>query len=211
MAEFRPLVPLSPERQKARAARAAAGGSLQRGPARHLHGLVPAGALHHSHRLAALPADHLQQRFSDFSEPWIRGDRSRDDPQRPHYSRGRPSASGQGPPPVAGRFAGPLGGRYPGRRNHQFPDRRWRDLPERQSGDLQHHRALHARGCRYPQLRIHGRGSARPGPNPGRARIPWVKIDPEEQMYEYACHEDNYDMVHFLAGARAREKKGETK
>lgn len=39
------------------------------------------------------------------------------------------------------------------------------------------------------------------------ARIPWVKIDPEEQMYEYACHEDNYDMVHFLSGARAREKK----
>jgi len=30
-------------------------------------------------------------------------------------------------------------------------------------------------------------------------------------MYEYACHEDNYDMVHFLTGARAREKRGETK
>ena len=46
---------------------------------------------------------------------------------------------------------------------------------------------------------------------PWSARIPWTKIDPEEQMYEYACHEDNYDMVHFLTGARAREKKGETK
>ena len=46
---------------------------------------------------------------------------------------------------------------------------------------------------------------------PWSARIPWIKIDPEEQMYEYACHEDNYDMVHFLTGARAREKKGETK
>ena len=42
---------------------------------------------------------------------------------------------------------------------------------------------------------------------PWTARIPWNKIDPAEQMYEYACHEDNYDMVHFLAGARAREKK----
>jgi len=41
------------------------------------------------------------------------------------------------------------------------------------------------------------------------AVIPWAKIDPNEQMYEYACHEDNYDMVHFLTGARAREKKGE--
>jgi hypothetical protein len=46
---------------------------------------------------------------------------------------------------------------------------------------------------------------------PWTARIPWVKVDPEEQMYEYACHEDNYDLVHFLSGARERERKGETK
>jgi len=46
---------------------------------------------------------------------------------------------------------------------------------------------------------------------PWTARIPWTKIDPKEQMYEYACHEDNYDIVHFLSGARIREKKGETK
>src|SRR5262249_49431286 len=38
--------------------------------------------------------------------------------------------------------------------------------------------------------------------------IPWNKIDPQEQMYEYACHEDNYDISHFLVGAREREKKG---
>ena len=43
------------------------------------------------------------------------------------------------------------------------------------------------------------------------ALIPWTKIDPKEQMYEYACHEDNYDEVHFLSGARAREKRGEAK
>ena len=41
---------------------------------------------------------------------------------------------------------------------------------------------------------------------PWTARIPWNKIDPAEQLYEYACHEDNYDFVHFLSGARAREK-----
>jgi len=41
---------------------------------------------------------------------------------------------------------------------------------------------------------------------PWTARIPWTKIDPDEQMYEYACHEDNYDLVHFLSGARSREK-----
>jgi hypothetical protein len=46
---------------------------------------------------------------------------------------------------------------------------------------------------------------------PWTARIPWTKVDPEEQMYEYACHEDNYDIVHFLAGARGREQRGEAK
>lgn len=44
---------------------------------------------------------------------------------------------------------------------------------------------------------------------PWTARIPWTKVDPAEQMYEYACHEDNYDIVHLLSGARIREKKGE--
>jgi hypothetical protein len=46
---------------------------------------------------------------------------------------------------------------------------------------------------------------------PWTAKIPWNRIDPDEQMYEYGCHEDNYDEVHFLSGARSREKKGETK
>jgi hypothetical protein len=40
--------------------------------------------------------------------------------------------------------------------------------------------------------------------------IPWNKVDPAEQMFEYACHEDNFDIVHFLTGARLREKNGET-
>src|SRR2546430_5514825 len=46
---------------------------------------------------------------------------------------------------------------------------------------------------------------------PWTARIPWNRIDPQEQMYEYGCHEDNYDEIHFLSGARSREKRGETK
>src|SRR6476620_4489492 len=46
---------------------------------------------------------------------------------------------------------------------------------------------------------------------PWTAVIPWTKIDPDEQMYEYACHEDNYDIVHFLSGARDRERRGEAK
>jgi hypothetical protein len=46
---------------------------------------------------------------------------------------------------------------------------------------------------------------------PWTAMIPWTKIDPAEQMYEYACHEDNFDIVHLLSGARRREKNGEGK
>jgi len=45
---------------------------------------------------------------------------------------------------------------------------------------------------------------------PWTARVPWAKVDPEEQLFEYACHEDNFDIVHFLTGARKREAKGET-
>jgi hypothetical protein len=46
---------------------------------------------------------------------------------------------------------------------------------------------------------------------PWTALIPWTRIDPAEQMYEYACHEDNFDIVHLLSGARTREKNGEGK
>ena len=43
---------------------------------------------------------------------------------------------------------------------------------------------------------------------PWTALIPWNKVDPDEQMFEYACHEDNFDIVHFLTGARlAREER----
>jgi hypothetical protein len=44
---------------------------------------------------------------------------------------------------------------------------------------------------------------------PWTAVIPWIKVDPGEQMYEYACHEDNFDIVHLLSGARRREQNGE--
>jgi hypothetical protein len=45
---------------------------------------------------------------------------------------------------------------------------------------------------------------------PWTAMIPWTRVDPAEQMYEYGCHEDNFDIVHLLQGARIREKNGET-
>jgi hypothetical protein len=37
--------------------------------------------------------------------------------------------------------------------------------------------------------------------------VPWNKTN--EQIYEYQCQELNYDMYHWLEGARAREKRGE--
>ena len=37
--------------------------------------------------------------------------------------------------------------------------------------------------------------------------VPWNRTD--EQIYEYQCQELNYDMFHWLDGARAREKRGE--
>jgi hypothetical protein len=46
---------------------------------------------------------------------------------------------------------------------------------------------------------------------PWTAVIPWTKVDPGEQLYEYMCHEDNFDIVHLLTGARTREKNGEGK
>jgi len=42
---------------------------------------------------------------------------------------------------------------------------------------------------------------------PWTAMVPWSKIN--EQLYEYTTHEDNYDLVHLLVGARVREAKGE--
>jgi hypothetical protein len=40
---------------------------------------------------------------------------------------------------------------------------------------------------------------------PWTAMVPWNRTD--EQMYEYQCHESNYDLVHLLSGARIREKQ----
>jgi len=42
---------------------------------------------------------------------------------------------------------------------------------------------------------------------PWTAMVSWSKIT--EQLYEYTTHEDNYDLVHLLVGARVREARGE--
>ena len=62
-----------------------------------------------------------------------------------------------------------------------------------------------ARAGLYPELI--GAYGAEPA---GQSVVPWTNVDPEEQMYEYACHDDNYDMVNLLIGARSREANGKT-
>ena len=62
-----------------------------------------------------------------------------------------------------------------------------------------------ARAGLYPEL-IGAYG----GEPAGQSVVPWTNVDPEEQMYEYACHDDNYDMVNLLIGARSREANGKT-
>ncbi|MBI4885606.1 MAG: hypothetical protein HY824_00800 [Acidobacteria bacterium] len=42
---------------------------------------------------------------------------------------------------------------------------------------------------------------------PWTAMVPWGRI--KQQLYEYSIHEENYDLVHLLAGARLREARGE--
>jgi hypothetical protein len=42
---------------------------------------------------------------------------------------------------------------------------------------------------------------------PFTVSIPWNQVD--EQIYEYACYETNYDMYHWLSQARNREAAGE--
>jgi hypothetical protein len=42
---------------------------------------------------------------------------------------------------------------------------------------------------------------------PWTAMVSWSKIN--QQLYEYTTHEDNYDLVHLLVGARVREARGE--
>jgi hypothetical protein len=44
---------------------------------------------------------------------------------------------------------------------------------------------------------------------PWTAKMPWRRTT--DQVFEYACHEGNYAMVHMLAGARVQEKKAQAK
>jgi hypothetical protein len=46
---------------------------------------------------------------------------------------------------------------------------------------------------------------------PWSAMVPWKLMGADNQLYEYACHEDNYDIMHYLGGARTREKAAQTK
>ena len=155
-----PLVPLSPERQKARAARADANARFNAGLPDDVSGHVAAGALHHPHRFAAVPADDLQQRFSHLPESratW----RSR--PEMIHSARiipldGRPHLGKN-----LHQWLGDTRGHWDGNtlvvETTNFRTDDGVVFQNANPGDLPHHRTLHARRRRHAQLRVHGRGS----------------------------------------------------
>ena len=64
-------------------------------------------------------------------------------------------------------------------------------------------RALHARGREDAALSIHRGRSADVGPRVDR-RVSMGRA-PNEQLYEYACHEGNYSLGDMLRGARQAE------
>ena len=207
-----PLVPLSPERQKARAERAAASRAFQRRAAgrrrRNCRCRCAASSAPTRRRICRRSTTTIF-RSSRVPATWSIA------PEMIHSARiipldGRPHL-GHESAPVAGRHARPLGRQHAGRRDDEFPNRRWRGVSGRQPRDLPHHRAIHrvdAEDTINYEFTIEDPTT---WTKPWTAVIPWTKIDPGEQMYEYACHEDNYDIVHFLAGARARQTKGGTR
>ena len=112
---------------------------------------------------------------------------------------GRPHV-GQAHPALAWRLAGPMGGQHARRRDDQLPSRHQlrglRSEPHR-------HRAIYV-DCRTTPSATSSRSTIRP---PGRApwtgQVPWQRDD--GPIFEYACHEGNYGMVHLLKGARVLE------
>ena len=45
-------------------------------------------------------------------------------------------------------------------------------------------------------------------PRPWTAEYSWATAKPDDQLYEYACHEGNYALPGILAGARQLERDG---
>ena len=200
-----PLVPLSPERQAARAARAAANARFNQGlPDDYTDMSLPVRCIIRTDSPPYLPTIYNND-FQIFQSPGIVAI----SPEMIHsarmvYTDGRPHLSGS-----LHQWLGDSRGRWDGTTLVvETTNFRSDDGVIFQGANPESFR-ITERFTRVDPTSINYEFTVQDPTTwtkPWTAIIPWTKIDPGEQMYEYGCHEDNFDIVHFLKGARNRQK-----
>jgi len=200
-----PLVPLSPERQAARAARAAANARFNQGlPDDYTDMSLPVRCIIRTDSPPYLPTIYNND-FQIFQSPGIVAI----SPEMIHsarmvYTDGRPHLSGS-----LHQWLGDSRGRWDGTTLVvETTNFRSDDGVIFQGANPESFR-ITERFTRVDPTSINYEFTVEDPTTwtkPWTAIIPWTKIDPGEQMYEYGCHEDNFDIVHFLKGARNRQK-----
>jgi hypothetical protein len=200
-----PLVPLSPERQAARAARAAANGRFNQGlPDDYTDMSLPVRCIIRTDSPPYLPTIYNND-FQIFQSPGVVAI----SPEMIHsarmvYTDGRPHLSGS-----LHQWLGDSRGHWDGTTLVvETTNFRSDDGVIFQGANRESFR-ITERFTRVDPTSINYEFTVEDPTTwtkPWTAIIPWTKIDPGEQMYEYGCHEDNFDIVHFLKGARNRQK-----
>src|SRR5215475_9737187 len=200
-----PLVPLSPEREKARAARGAANTRFNAGlPENYRDMSLPVRCIIRTDSPPYLPTIYNND-FQIFQSPGIVAI----SPEMIHsarmvYTDGRPHLSGS-----LHQWLGDSRGRWDGTTLVvETTNFRSDDGVIFQGANPESFR-ITERFTRVDPTSINYEFTVEDPTTwtkPWTAIIPWTKIDPGEQMYEYGCHEDNFDIVHFLKGARNRQK-----
>jgi len=200
-----PLVPLSPERQAARAARAAANARFNQGlPDDYTDMSLPVRCIIRTDSPPYLPTIYNND-FQIFQSPGIVAI----SPEMIHsarmvYTDGRPHLNGS-----LHQWLGDSRGRWDGTTLVvETTNFRSDDGVIFQGASPESFR-ITERFTRVDPTSINYEFTVEDPTTwtkPWTAIIPWTKIDPAEQMYEYGCHEDNFDIVHFLKGARNRQK-----
>ena len=200
-----PLVPLSPERQTARAARAAANARFNQGlPDDYTDMSLPVRCIIRTDSPPYLPTIYNND-FQIFQSPGIVAI----SPEMIHsarmvYTDGRPHLNGS-----LHQWLGDSRGRWDGTTLVVETTNFRSDDGVLFQGANPESFKITERFTRVDPTSINYEFTVedpKTWTKPWTAIIPWTKIDPGEQMYEYGCHEDNFDIVHFLKGARNRQK-----
>ena len=200
-----PLVPLSPERQAARAARAAANARFNQGlPDDYTDMSLPVRCIIRTDSPPYLPTIYNND-FQIFQSPGIVAI----SPEMIHsarmvYTDGRPHLNGS-----LHQWLGDSRGRWDGTTLVVETTNFRSDDGVIFQGANPESFSITERFTRVDPTSINYEFTVQDSTTwtkPWTAIIPWTKIDPGEQMYEYGCHEDNFDIVHFLKGARNRQK-----